>query len=79
LKKSGRLASVLGKPQAAEAEHIDVREVRTQPDPDRLHELALKVKEGSLRIPISRRMLLQDIRGALELAEKGVGKIALFP
>ena len=79
LKKSGRLASVLGQPQAAEVKHIDVRAVRTQPNPDRLYELAVNVKEGRLRIPISRRMLLQDIRDAHELAEKGVGKIALFP
>jgi NADPH:quinone reductase-like Zn-dependent oxidoreductase len=78
LKKSGRLASVLGKSQAAEEQHLDVREVRAQPDPDRLHELAVNVKEGRLRIPISRRMLLQDIRDAHELAEKGAGKIALF-
>jgi NADPH:quinone reductase-like Zn-dependent oxidoreductase len=79
LKKSGRLASVLGKPEVPDAQHLDVREVRTQPDPDRLHSLAVNVKEGKLRIPISRRMLLRDIREAHEQAEKGVGKIALFP
>jgi NADPH:quinone reductase-like Zn-dependent oxidoreductase len=79
LKKSGRLASVLGKPDAAAGQDIDVRQVWAQPDPDRLHALALNVKEGRLRIPISRRMLLEELREAHEQAERGVGKIALFP
>jgi NADPH:quinone reductase-like Zn-dependent oxidoreductase len=78
LKKSGRLASVLGKPPGTE--NIDVRPIVVKPDPDRLFGLAKDVSEGKLKIPIACRMSLSDIREAHEVAEKGVaGKILLTP
>jgi NADPH:quinone reductase-like Zn-dependent oxidoreductase len=80
LKKSGRIASVLGKPEAALKAGIDVREVWSQPDPERLRKLAEDYRDGKLKIPIAERLPLSDIRRAHELAEKGgEGKIAILP
>lgn len=80
LKKSGTLASVLGKPDAAEKAGIDVKEVWSQPDPARLYQLAEDVHEGRLRVPIAKRFRLSEIRQAHTDAEKGTnGKIALIP
>jgi NADPH:quinone reductase-like Zn-dependent oxidoreductase len=80
LKKSGRIASVLGKPEAAAKAGIDVREVWSQPDPERLRKLAEDYRDGKLKIPIAERVPLSDIRRAQELAEKGAeGKIAILP
>jgi len=78
LKSSGRLASVLGRPDAAVKAGIDVRPVLAQPDPDRLYQLAEAFRDGRLRIPIGRRLPLSEIRQAQEAAEQGSeGKIAL--
>ena len=80
LKKSGRLASVLGKPEAAAKEGVDVREVWSQPDPERLRLLAEDYRDGKLDIPVAERLPLSEIRRAQELAEKGAeGKIAILP
>jgi NADPH:quinone reductase-like Zn-dependent oxidoreductase len=80
LKKGGRLASVLGKPQAAEKAGVDVREVWAQPDAERLYKLAEDFRDGKLQIPIANRMRLSEIREAHTLAQKGVnGKIVLVP
>jgi NADPH:quinone reductase-like Zn-dependent oxidoreductase len=79
LKKSGRLASVLGKPEAAAKAGIEVREIWSQPDPERLRKLAENYRDGKLKIPIAERVPLGDIRRAQELAEKGAdGKIMLY-
>jgi NADPH:quinone reductase-like Zn-dependent oxidoreductase len=78
LKKSGRIASVLGKPEVGG--NVDARAVFAQPDPARLHRLAQDFRDGKLKIPIARRMRLSDIREAHRAAEIGVaGKIALTP
>lgn len=78
LKKSGRLASVLGKPAAAG--NVDVRAVFAHPDPDRLYRLAEDFRHGRLKIPIARRMKLSEIREAHKAAQNGAdGKIALQP
>lgn len=80
LKKTGRLGSVLGVPEAARDAGIDVREVWAQPDPDRLHRLAEELRDGKLRIPIAERMSLRDIAAAQTAAESGApGKVALTP
>ena len=77
LKKSGRIASVVGKP---EAPGIDVRVVWAQPDPERLYKLAEDVRDGRLTIPVSKRMRLEDIREAHKAAEHNAGgKIELLP
>jgi NADPH:quinone reductase-like Zn-dependent oxidoreductase len=76
LKKSGRLASVVG----ASAAGIDMRPVYAQADPERLHHLAEDYRDGRLVIPIAARFPLSEIRRAHEAAEKGApGKIALYP
>jgi NADPH:quinone reductase-like Zn-dependent oxidoreductase len=80
LKKTGRLASVLGIPEAAQKAGIDVRGVWAHPDPDRLVPLAEAFRDGKLQIPIAKRFRLSEIREAHEAAEKGVGgKIAVLP
>jgi NADPH:quinone reductase-like Zn-dependent oxidoreductase len=80
LKKSGRLASVLGVPEAAEKAGIQVRAVWAHPDPDRLYKLAEDFRDGRLQIPIAKRFRLSQLREAHEAAEKGVnGKIAVLP
>jgi len=80
LKKSGRLATVLGKPAAAEKAGIDVRSVWSRPDPKRLFEMAEDVRDGKLKIPIAKRFTLSEIREAQRAAQGGVaGKIALIP
>ena len=80
LKKSARLATVVGKPEAAAKAGIEVREVWAQSDADRLYQLAENVRDGKLDIPIALRLPLSEIRLAHEAAEKGVsGKIALLP
>lgn len=79
LKKSGRLASVLGKPAAAEKAGIDVRPVWSRPDGKRLCELAKDFRDGKLKIPIAKRFSLSEIRDAHRAAQNGVdGKIALI-
>jgi NADPH:quinone reductase-like Zn-dependent oxidoreductase len=80
VKKSGRVASVVGRPEAALKAGIEGREVWSQPDPERLHRLAEDFHNGRLKIPIVMRLPLSEIRQAHEAAEKGVsGKIALYP
>jgi NADPH:quinone reductase-like Zn-dependent oxidoreductase len=80
LKKSGTLASVLGKPDAAEKAGVEVKEVWAHPDPDRLAKLAEDFRDGRLKIPTAKRFPLSEIRQAHEIAEKGTsGKIALLP
>ena len=80
LRKSGRLASVLGKPPAAEKAGIDVKPVWSRPDGKRLCELAKDVGDGKFRIPIAQRFPLREIRAAHRAAQNGVeGKIALIP
>jgi NADPH:quinone reductase-like Zn-dependent oxidoreductase len=78
LKKGGRVATVVGKPQGMD--QIDFREIWAHPDAARLHELAHAVRDGKLAIPIARRMRLSEIREAHEAAQKGAGgKILLLP
>jgi NADPH:quinone reductase-like Zn-dependent oxidoreductase len=49
LKKSGRLASVLGQPEAAKKAGVNVNAVFAQPDPNRLYKLAEDVRDGRLK------------------------------
>lgn len=81
LKSNGFLASVLGKPAAAEKAGIQIHPVLSQPDAQRLQELASDVRDGRLKIPIAKTFKLSEIREAHQLAEKGdvTGKIAILP
>jgi NADPH:quinone reductase-like Zn-dependent oxidoreductase len=80
LKKDGVLATVVGKPPAAESAGIQIVEVWSQPDAKRLAELADDVLEGVLVIPIGMRFKLSEIREAQTAAEKGgTGKVLITP
>jgi NADPH:quinone reductase-like Zn-dependent oxidoreductase len=81
LKKGGRLATVLGKPKAAEGLDIQVVEVWAKPDSSRLHALAGDVQNGKLKIPIAKVLPLSEAGKAQEMVEKGSagGKIVLVP
>jgi NADPH:quinone reductase-like Zn-dependent oxidoreductase len=80
LKKSGVLASVLGKPAAAEKAGVRAVAVFSHPDAARLHQLAEEVASGAFTIPIAKVFPLREIRQAHQLAEKGAeGKIVLVP
>lgn len=79
LKRGGVLASVVGKPKAAEGNDIRVAAFVSQPDAARLEKLAEAVRAGALTIPIARRFKLSEAREAQKVSEQGRtdGKIAL--
>lgn len=78
LKRGGTLATVLGKPQAANGVDIEVREIWAHADSARLAQLAQDVADGKFSIPIRKQFKLSEIRDASENAEKGgIGKIVL--
>jgi NADPH:quinone reductase-like Zn-dependent oxidoreductase len=78
IKKNGVLATVLGKPEAANERDLRVVEVWSQPDSARLEQLAQEVAAGKFSIPIRKEFKLSDIRYASPVAEKGgIGKIVL--
>ncbi len=82
LKDGGRLATVVGKPEAASRRSdIHVVEVYCKPDARRLYALALNVQQGDLQIPIARTLPLADVREAQTLVENGKagGKVVLIP
>ena len=78
IKKNGVLATVLGKPEAANGRDLRVEEVFAQPDSLRLEQLAYEVAAGKFSIPIRQEFKLSDIQYAGPMAEKGgIGKIIL--
>ena len=81
LKKSGVLATVVGKPESAKGRpDLQINEIYSQQDGKRLEQLAREIAQGAFTIPTARRLNLADIREAHELAEKGAnGKILLTP
>jgi NADPH:quinone reductase-like Zn-dependent oxidoreductase len=80
IKKNGVLATVLGKPEAANGRDLRIEEIWTQPDSPRLEQLAYEVADGKFSIPIRREFKLSEIRYADPVAEKGgIGKIILVP
>jgi NADPH:quinone reductase-like Zn-dependent oxidoreductase len=80
IRRNGILATVVGKPKSAEGRELRVNEVWSQPDANRLAQLAQQVAKGELTIPIAARLNLAEIRKAHELAEKGgAGKVLLHP
>jgi NADPH:quinone reductase-like Zn-dependent oxidoreductase len=80
LKKSGKLATVVGPSAAAEKAGIHANALQVRPDSKRLAQLAEDVREGDLVIPIGERFNLAQIRDAMLAAEKGkAGKVLLIP
>lgn len=78
--RSGKFASVLGKPAAAEKAGVDVVTVWAQPDPKRLHELAHDILHARFAITLDQKLPLSQAQEAQRLAEKGArGKIVLLP
>jgi NADPH:quinone reductase-like Zn-dependent oxidoreductase len=70
IKKNGVLATVLGKPEAANGRDLRVAEIWAQPDSLRLEQLAYEVAAGKFSIPIRQEFKLSDIRSADPMAEK---------
>lgn len=80
LLEDGVLATVVGRPQAAEGRNIRVVGVWAKPDPARMLEVAWGVQRGRFAIPIGKRFKLSQIQEAQSTAEKGgIGKIVLTP
>jgi NADPH:quinone reductase-like Zn-dependent oxidoreductase len=80
LRKDGVLASVLGKPLAAQQAGIRVEAIWARPDATRLRQLAEDVQKREFKMPISERFRLSQAREAQQLAEKGAkGKVLLVP
>jgi NADPH:quinone reductase-like Zn-dependent oxidoreductase len=80
LKKSGRLATVVGPSAAAEKAGIQAEALQVRPDSKRLAHLAEDVGRGDLVIPIGKRFQLSEIREAMTMAERGdSGKVLLTP
>jgi NADPH:quinone reductase-like Zn-dependent oxidoreductase len=78
IKKNGVLATVVGRPEAANGRDLRIEEIWAQPDSPRLERLAYEVAGGKFSIPIRREFKLSDIRYADPMAEKGgIGKIIL--
>jgi NADPH:quinone reductase-like Zn-dependent oxidoreductase len=80
IRKSGVLATVVGKPKSADGRDVQVREVWATTDAPRLEQLAKEIASGEFVIPIAKRFTLAEIREAHQLAEKGAGgKVLLTP
>lgn len=80
IKKNGILATVVGKPGSANGRPVRVNEIWSEPDANRLEQLAGELARGAFTIPIAKRLKLAEIRQAQELAEKGAsGKVVLTP
>jgi NADPH:quinone reductase-like Zn-dependent oxidoreductase len=80
IRKNGVLATVVGRPKSADGHDVQVHEVWSQPDANRLGQLIQEVARGELTIPIGKKLKLAEIRQAHELAEKGAGgKVLLTP
>jgi NADPH:quinone reductase-like Zn-dependent oxidoreductase len=76
----GRIGSVVGKPEGAEARGLQVNALLTHGAPDRLAALARAVAEGRLTVPIAARFPFSHAADAHKLGEKGAsGKILLTP
>lgn len=80
VKSGGRIGSVLGKPEGAEAKGLQVNAFLTHAHPDRLAVLARAVADGKLTVPVAARFPFAQAAEAYTLAEKGAGgKILLTP
>jgi NADPH:quinone reductase-like Zn-dependent oxidoreductase len=78
VKPGGTVGSVTGEPAGAKERRLVVRAHVVHPDPRRLAELARAVADGSLVIPIAKRVPFAQIREAHSVAEKGAeGKVVL--
>jgi NADPH:quinone reductase-like Zn-dependent oxidoreductase len=80
IRKNGILATVVGKPNSADGRSLQVNEVWSEPDAKRLQQLAGEIARGTFTLPIAKRLKLEEVRQAHELAEKGAsGKVVLTP
>ncbi|WP_031496524.1 NADP-dependent oxidoreductase [Bryobacter aggregatus] len=80
MKKSGVLASVVGKPDLPPGTSIDARSIFAHSDPDRLTQLAIDIREGLFQVPIAHYFPLRDIQQAHQAAEHHPGgKISIEP
>lgn len=81
VKKSGVVASVLGKPKGADEAAIRVAEIYSQPDSPRLRQLGEDLARGEFTIPIAARFRLSEMREAQRFAQHGNpgGKVLILP
>lgn len=78
VKAGGTVGSVAGEPAGAKEMGLVVRAHVVHPDHMRLAELARAADEGSLVIPIAKRLPFKQIREAHSIAAKGIeGKVVL--
>jgi len=78
VKRGGTVGTVAGEPAGAKDLGLIVRSLEVHPDAKRLAELARAAAEGSLVIPIAKRLSFTQIREAHAMAEAGAeGKIVL--
>jgi len=78
VKRGGTIGTVAGEPAGARDLGLVVRSHDVHPDAKRLAELARAAGEGSLVIPIAKRLSFTQIREAHAMAEAGAeGKIVL--
>jgi NADPH:quinone reductase-like Zn-dependent oxidoreductase len=73
LRAGSVIACVASDPKGAADRGIVVRHHQAHPDPERLAALVRAVADGSLVIPIAKRLPLAQIREATQLAEHGAG------
>jgi len=73
IRPGGAVGTVVGEPPGARERRLEVRQVWAHPNPEVLALLVRAVAEGTLVIPIAKRLPLSEIRKAQELAEKGAG------
>ena len=80
MKKSGKLATVVGPSAAAEKAGIRANALQVRQDSKRLAHLLEDVREGATIVPIGKRFKLSQIREAMFAAEKGgAAKVSLTP
>jgi NADPH:quinone reductase-like Zn-dependent oxidoreductase len=73
VRRGGRIGTVVGEPPGARERGLEVHPVRAHPDPKRLAAMVRAVAEGTLVIPIAKRLSLSQIREAQQLAQTGAG------
>jgi NADPH:quinone reductase-like Zn-dependent oxidoreductase len=73
VRPGGSVGTVVGEPPGARGRGLEVRHIWAHPDADRLTALLRAVAEGTLVIPIARRLSLSQIREAQQLAQAGAG------
>jgi NADPH:quinone reductase-like Zn-dependent oxidoreductase len=73
VRPGGVVGTVVGEPAGARERGLEIRQIWTHPEPERLATLLRAVADGKLVIPIARRFSLAQIREATQAAEHHSG------